>query len=89
VLIAEVVAYDRADCVTVVHIYHRSESFMATCIPNVHLHLLLGPGRILWVWNANYLLKVSATDCDVVNLVEAVLAEAQGNGRFTNSRIAE
>jgi len=89
VLVAEVVADYRADCVTVVHIYHRTEPFVAACIPNVHLHLLLGPRGILWVWNANYFLKVRATNGDVMHLVEAVLAEAQSNGRFTHSRISE
>ena len=52
---------------------------MATCVPNVHLHLLLWTTWVLWVGNANYFLEVGATDGDIVNLVEAVLAETERN----------
>ena len=50
---------------------------MTTCIPNVHLHLLLSAGWILWILNAYYFLEVGAADRDIVHLVELVLAEAK------------
>ena len=50
---------------------------MTTCIPNVHLHLLLSAGWIVWILNAYYFLEVGAADRDIVHLVELVLAEAK------------
>ena len=52
-LVRQVVANDGADCISVVHIDHGAEPFVATCIPDVHLYLLVWPRGVLWILYAD------------------------------------
>ena len=61
---------------------------MATSIPDVHLHLLLGTGGIRWILNAYYLLEVGASNCHIMHLIESILTETQCDGRLTDGRIS-
>ena len=79
-LVSQIVANYCPNCITIVHVDHRAEAFMTTCIPNMHLHLLLGTWRILRVLNAYYFLEVGAANRDIMHLVKAVLTEAQSDG---------
>ena len=61
---------------------------MTTGVPDMHLHLLLGAGRVFWVLNAYYFLEVCAADSDVVHLIESILAKAQSDRGLTDGRIS-
>ena len=79
-LVWEVVADNGADCIPIVHVYHWAEPFMATCVPNMHLHLLLNRCcgtffRLLRLLYANDFLEVCTTDCHIVHFIEAILTE--------------
>ena len=52
-LVGEVVADDGADGIPIVHVDHRSESFVATRVPDVHLYLLVWPRGVLWILYAD------------------------------------
>ena len=52
-LVRQVVADDGADCVSIVHIDHGAEPLVATCVPDVHLYLLIGPCRVLRILYAD------------------------------------
>lgn len=80
--VAQIVANNRANRVTVVHIDHRPESLMTTSVPNVHLHLLLWAAWVLRVGNAYYFLQIGTSNGDIMYFIEAVLAETEGNGRL-------
>ena len=86
--IRQVVADNCTNGISIVHVDHWSEAFMTTCIPNVHLHLLLSAGWILWILHAYYFLEVGAADRDIVHLVKLVLAEAKCDRWLTDCRIS-
>ena len=75
-LVGQIIANNGAYRVPIVHVDHRAEAFMATCIPNMHLHLLLGTGWVIRVLNAYYFLEIGTADSDVVHFIKSILAEA-------------
>ena len=87
-LVGQIVANDGANRVPIVHVDHRAEALMATCVPNMHLHLLLRTGRVIRILNAYYFLEVGSADSDIVHLIESILAEAQSDGGLTDGRIS-
>ena len=78
-LVLDVIADNCTNSISVVHVNHRSESFMTTSVPNVHLHLLLWSSWILHIWNADHFLKVGSSNSYIMHFIEAVLTEAKSN----------
>lgn len=89
VLIRQIVADDCAHGVPIVHVNHGAEPFMTTCVPDVHLHLLLSCSRIITIGNRNALLQVGASDCHIVDLVESILAEPHRDGGLADATVSE
>ena len=87
--VGQVVADDGPNCVAVVQVDHRAEFFRTASVPDVQLHLLVRPRWVLLVGDVDRLLNVGTSDGDIVQLVKAVLTEAQRNRGLADATFAQ